>query len=151
MGRGGAGRADIDPPGEDRALPEPSRALVLALDELYRDAGKPSSREIAMEIRKGHYRDTVSHDTIAKMLRGRSVPRWDKWDAVVRALAVRNSQRHDPDTEARRMQELWLAAQDHANVSETREDIVPAPDITSCASQIPRGADETRSDPAAAS
>lgn len=148
MGRGGAGRAGIDPPGEDRAPPGPSRALFLALGELYRDAGKPSSREIAMEVRRGHYRDTVSHDTIAKMLRGHSVPRWDKWDAVVRALAVRNSQR-DPDTEARRMQGLWLAAHDQANVNEAPEDIVQAPDIISCDGQIPRGADETPSDPAA--
>lgn len=145
MGRGGAGRAGIDPPGEDRALPGPSRELVLALHELYRGAGKPSSREIALDVEKGHYRDTVSHDTIAKMLGGHSFPRWDKWDAVVRALAVRNAERCDPDAEARRVQELWLAAQDHANVNETPEDIIQAPDMSSCAGQIPRGAGKARS------
>jgi hypothetical protein len=150
MGRGGAGRVGIDPPGEDRALPGPSRELVLALHELYRGAGKPSSREIALAVEKGHYRDTVSHDTIAKMLRGHSFPRWDKWEPVVRALAARNAEQRDTDAEARRMQELWLAVQDHANMNETPGDIVQAPDITSGVGQIPRGAGETRSDPAAA-
>ncbi len=93
--------------------------------------------------------DTVSHDTIAKMLDGHSFPRWDKWEPVERALAARNAEQRDPDAEARRLQELRLGAHDYANVNETPEDIIRAPDITSYAGQIPRGAGKARPDPAA--
>jgi hypothetical protein len=91
----------------------PLRELVLALHDLYRAAGKPGVRVISTRIRaREDLRDTVSHETISAMLRGRGLPRWIKVECVVRQLAEWTVDHIDPDREVRRFHRLWLAASD---------------------------------------
>jgi hypothetical protein len=127
----------IEPPGLDRLPEGPGRDLVLALHGLYRGSGKPSTRRIAKDVQLGNYRDTVSHETVAAMLRGdRGLPRWEKLEAVVSVLALRHTSPLDPVAEATRMQELWHAAQGHANLDETARDSASTPAATPPASGI---------------
>jgi hypothetical protein len=105
--------AGIALPGLDRLPAGPHRDLTVALHRLYRGAGKPGTRQIAQAVMEGDYRDTVSHETVAAMLRGdEGLPRWVKLEAVVRVLAAWNTPRLDPDAEACQVQRLWHAAQD---------------------------------------
>jgi hypothetical protein len=114
----------IEPPGLDRLPEGPGRDLVLALHGLYRGSGRPSTRRIARDIQLGDYRDTVSHETVAAMLRGdRGLPRWEKLEAVVSVLALQHTPPLDPVTETIRMQELWHAAHGHANPGGTAQDL----------------------------
>jgi len=127
----------IEPPGPDRLPEGPSRDLVFALHALYRGSGKPSVRQIARAIRDGDYRDTVSHETVAAMLHGdRGLPRWEKLEAVVSVLALRHTPPLDPVAEATRMQELWHAAQGHANPGETVRDLARTAAATPSASGV---------------
>ena len=135
----------IEPPGLDRVPEGPGRDLVLALHGLYRGSGKPSTRRIAEDVLNGDYRDTVSHETVAAMLRGdRGLPRWEKLEAVVSVLALRHTPPLDPVAEATRMQALWHAAQGHTNLDETARDLARTPAATPPAS----GVIEAPADPA---
>ncbi len=134
--------AGIDLPGPDRLPAGPNRDLVGALHELYRGAGKPSTREIAQAVMRGDFRSTISHETVAAMLRGDGgLPRWAKLEAVVRILATWNTSPLDPDAEAARMQRLWHAVQDHRPAVETPEHTTSPPGITAV-SQAPPTAGE---------
>jgi tetratricopeptide (TPR) repeat protein len=95
-------------------LPDgPLRDLVIALHQLYRAAGKPGVRVISTKIKeRNDLRDTVSHETISAMLRGRGLPRWVKVECVVRQLAEWTVDETDPDRAVRRFHGLWLAASD---------------------------------------
>jgi hypothetical protein len=84
--------------------------LVVALHELYREAGQPGLRSIAKAIMAGDFRDTVSHEAVSGMLNGRGVPRWSKLECVVRQLAAWNAPPRDPDEAAARFLPLWQAA-----------------------------------------
>lgn len=124
----------ISLPGLDRLPPGPHRELVEALHELYRGAGKPSVRRIASAATEGPFRDTVSHETVSAMLHGKGgLPRWEKVDAVVRVLASWNPSPLDPDGEAGRVQQLWLAAHDGSGAAadaarhDTRSVAAPLP------------------------
>ncbi len=135
----------IEPPGVDRLPEGPGRDLVLALHALYRGSGKPSTRRIAEDVQNGDYRDTVSHETVAAMLRGdRGLPRWEKLEAVVSVLALRHTPPLDPVAEATRIQELWHAAQGHADLDEAARDLARTPAATPPAS----GVIEAPADPA---
>jgi hypothetical protein len=125
----------IEPPGLDRLPEGPGRDLVLALHALYRGSGKPSTRRITRDVQNGDYRDTVSHETVAAMLhRDRSLPRWEKLEAVVSVLALRHTPPLDPVAEATRMQEFWHAAQGHANLHETARNLARTPAAAPAAS-----------------
>src|SRR6266536_2506615 len=97
-------------PGLDRLPAGPHRDLVEALHQLYRGAGMPGLRPIVRAVMDGDYRDTVSHEKVAAMLRGEGLPRWSKLEPVVRVLASWHTSRPDVDTEAARLQRLWYAA-----------------------------------------
>jgi 1-deoxy-D-xylulose-5-phosphate synthase len=73
---------------------EPADRLVLALQDLHRRAGKPSSRRIAAGI------GTVSHTTVAEALSGRRIPTWPVVSSIVKQLG-------GSETEFR---SLWAAA-----------------------------------------
>jgi hypothetical protein len=109
--------------------PGPRRMLVEALHALYRGAGKPSMRRIAKAATDGPFRDTVSHETVSAVLNGKGgLPRWEKVDAVVRVLAGWNVPPADPDDEARRIQQLWHAAQDELPAAGTADPAAPPGD-----------------------
>jgi hypothetical protein len=90
--------------------PGPSRTLVETLHTLYDDAGRPGLREIATEVTKGEFRDTVSHEKVSAMLRGKGILKWSKYEPVVRVLALWATPERDAAREARRFKKLWDAA-----------------------------------------
>lgn len=100
----------IELPAEDQLPAGPSRDLVVALHELYSGAGRPGLRSIATAIRRGDFRDTVSHEAISDMLKGKGVPRFSKLECVVLQLAAWNTARPDPGETATRFLHLWRAA-----------------------------------------
>jgi Ig-like domain from next to BRCA1 gene/Helix-turn-helix domain len=71
------------------------RDLVLALRQLHRHAGEPSTRDIAKAI-------NYSHTTVAKAMNGDRCPSWPVLRAIVRGL------HGDED----RFRELWVAVRD---------------------------------------
>lgn len=85
--------------------------LVTALRQLHFAAGMPTTRRISAAVRVAGV-ESVSHETVAAMLRGAALPRWPKLEAVVRQLAQWAPADVDPDREARRFQALWLHAGD---------------------------------------
>lgn len=118
----------IELPELDRLPDGPHRELVLALRVLYQGAGNRSLRKIVGDVRADDdYDDTVSYETVRTMLRGDSLPRWEKLEPVVRVLALRHTPRLDPVAEAKRMQKLWHAAQGHTDLDETARDLANVP------------------------
>jgi DNA-binding phage protein len=75
------------------ALTGPSRELLVTIQQIHREAGEPSMRDIARLAE-------LSHDTVHRVLVGRSTcPTWRSLSRVVRALGG--------DVEA--VRRLWLA------------------------------------------
>ena len=103
-------RVGVQLPGEDELPGSPERDLVVALHGLYSGAGRPGLREIAKAVIDGDFRDTVSHEAVSDMLKGKSLPRWSKLECVVRQLADWNAPRLDPEVTAARFLQLWQAA-----------------------------------------
>lgn len=100
----------VELPGEDRLPAGPQRELALALHDLYRGAGRPPLRRIALEIRAdSQYPDTVSHEAAGAMLRGQGTPRWSKLECLVRFLAVKHHPRLEPEEQVDRFLSLWNA------------------------------------------
>lgn len=99
-------------PGVD-ALPHGGhRDLVAALHDLYGKAGRPGARRVSQAVREiDDLSDSVSHETVASMLRGAVLPKWSKLQAVTWVLATWSVDRPDPDEIVRHMHRLWLAAQ----------------------------------------
>ena len=62
------------------------REFVEALFALYREAWRPTLREISNEIERSDSAATASPATIRRMLRGTTVPSWQIVNAVVLAL-----------------------------------------------------------------
>jgi len=100
----------IPMPEPDRLPPGPHRDLVKALHRLYRGAGVPGLRRITKAVMEGDFRDTVSHEKVAAMLRGDGLPRWTKLEPVVRVLASWHTPGLDVDTETAQLLQLWHAA-----------------------------------------
>lgn len=74
-------------------LPDgPRRLFVQELFFHVREAGRPTPRDLAEEIRVDDYLSAlVSRETIRKMLRGETVPsRWEKVDTVFTVLCRRS-------------------------------------------------------------
>lgn len=81
-----------------RKLPEPGAPchdLLVALRELHLHAGEPSTREIERSAGRA-----ISHETINRVLRSGSLPRWRSLEPVVKAL--------EGDVETFRA--LWVSA-----------------------------------------
>ncbi len=74
-------------PTETDLPPGPVRDFVELLFRFYREARRPTLREISDTILKGDYVGTASPETIRRMLRGTTVPaHWETVEAVYRAL-----------------------------------------------------------------
>jgi hypothetical protein len=82
-------------PSEEELAPGTVRDFVLLLFALYRAADRPTLREISKAVEDGNYRGTASTETVRRMLRGDSVPRWETVEAVFEALC--NLAEWDPD------------------------------------------------------
>jgi tetratricopeptide (TPR) repeat protein len=98
-------------PSEERLPPGPLRDLVRELHDLYRTAGAPSARTISTAIRRDlKMQDTVSHETVSGMLRGELLPRWPKFESVVRQLTAWAIDPRPGQSDIRRWFRLWSAA-----------------------------------------
>ena len=62
---------------DDLKSPDPSQSLTLALGDLHRAVGKPTSRQIADGV------GSVSHTSIADTLAGRRIPSWRILEKIV--------------------------------------------------------------------
>lgn len=78
--------------------PGPVNDLFTRLDDLYSKAGRPSMREIARRVGRGH----ISSSTVHNVMSGSRVPAWDYLEKIVNALGG-NSSRDD-------FHALWNAA-----------------------------------------
>lgn len=93
----------------------PHRQLLLAVHRLYRDAGRPGIQRTSKAIRtRNDLRDTISHEAISKILRGKVTPRqWQKLEALVCQYLDWSVDRPDPEACAatvRDIQNLWHRA-----------------------------------------
>lgn len=88
-------------PGPDELPPGTRRAFVAELFFHYTEAGRPTPARVAATTRSMTDAFPVSRETIRRLLRGESVARWERVDAVLRALCEMGNQ--DPDR--RRWQE----------------------------------------------
>ena len=84
--------------------------------ELYRQAGLPGTRKIA-EVSQDqdrakflHLRDSISHEGVSAILRGKGIPYWSKVECLVRILTDRAVGRPDVDVTVMRFHSLWLSA-----------------------------------------
>jgi hypothetical protein len=93
-------------------LPHDKRSLLEALHRLYRSAGMPSSRQVSEWVRDNDdFRDTVSQETVIKLLNGDTVPKWSKLEPILLVLTQRATDKPQPETVIAHFQELWLATQ----------------------------------------
>ncbi|MFF7251455.1 hypothetical protein ACFZBU_47270 [Embleya sp. NPDC008237] len=100
----------IEMPNEEGLPPGPRRDLVAAFHELYTEAGCPGTRNLAKGInRNNRFPTTVSHETLAKLLHGRSVPAWSRLDTAVRYLVSLSFREPDEDATVARFHALWRA------------------------------------------
>ncbi len=110
----------IELPGEGQLPPGPLRALIAEVHDLYRNSGNPSTRVISSAIQgRDDFPDTVSHDLVSLILRGKVLPKWSKLEVLVRFLVERSVQRPDLDATLRRVHELWIAADKEKKETET--------------------------------
>ena len=107
------------------------RDFVWLLFYFYRQAHRPTLREISDRIRNSDLPGTASTETIRRMLRGTTVPtHWDTVEAVF--LALCDLARREPDTRltfqgddlTRRahLERLWHRALDEPGYYETPRD-----------------------------
>ncbi|WP_373320267.1 STAS domain-containing protein [Virgisporangium aurantiacum] len=99
---------------DERTVPSgPLRDLVLALHDLYRDAGMPGTRWISHQVnRRDDLPDTLSHEGVSALLRGTGRPRWAKVESLVRVLVARSVRGRDTTTEVANIHALWLRVAD---------------------------------------
>ncbi len=96
-------------PPKSEIPPGPHRNLLIALHDLYQLAGFPSTRDVSKVITRSEFaRDSMSHQTVANILRGRRVPRWLKVEALVDALLTL-ARRETVLSEIDCFRSLWLS------------------------------------------
>jgi hypothetical protein len=106
------GRLRIVIPGTDALPSGPQRALTEALHTLYRDAGLPSTRNISAAARKNSkLADTISPDTVSRLLRGAPAGSWLKVESLASTL-LEMSGASDPGAGLHRIKDLYLEAND---------------------------------------
>ncbi|WP_406294372.1 hypothetical protein OG948_05905 [Embleya sp. NBC_00888] len=93
----------------------PHRRLLLAVHQLYMDAGSPGIHRTSRSIRaRDDLHDTISHEAISKILRGKVIPqRWHKLEALLRQYLDESVDRPGPEDIAaavREVQTLWYRA-----------------------------------------
>ena len=113
-------------PSETELPAGPVREFVAILFDLYREAHRPTLRQISSVIRRLDLPGTASTETIRKMLRGTTVPRWPTVEVVLLALceiAETHPDQEFPDqaawnTSSRQqvVANLWDRAQDEPDV-----------------------------------
>jgi tetratricopeptide (TPR) repeat protein len=118
-------------PDRGRLPPGAARDFVEALHGLYDRAGQPASRRISRTIYRKHELASVSHETVSSVLRGDSVPAWDKIHSIVTALGEMSVGGPVPvaqfDELTRYFHRLWIAARRPVdNVSPSESDDRPS-------------------------
>ncbi len=119
-------------PSEGDLPPGALRDFVLALHQIYDEAGQPAARVVSRTIVKmlpSSVLESVSHETVSAALRGKGAPpSWKKVRSIVTALLSLWENGADPQRELPRMKALWIAAR--AGTPELpAEDPIPARDI----------------------
>jgi tetratricopeptide (TPR) repeat protein len=101
-------------PSEGEVPPGPLRDFVLALHQIYDEAGQPAARIISRAIERmlpAPGLESVSHETVLVALRGKGTPSsWLKVRSIVTVLLAMWESGADPARELPRMKTLWLAA-----------------------------------------
>lgn len=118
-------------PGEDELPAGPRRDLVATIHTLYSDAGRPGTRTMAKAIAKDNTLPaTVSHETLAGLLPGRTVPEWPRLHAAVQHLAGASFRpTADPGETVARFHALWLAERDSPRPKGPLPDATAAPPV----------------------
>jgi tetratricopeptide (TPR) repeat protein len=96
-------------PGRDKVPSGPRRDFAEALHDIYDLAGQPASRQISRAIFRSESLESVSHETVSALLRGR-ITAWGKVQSVVTVLARMSIRELEPDAVMTRFHHLWLAA-----------------------------------------
>ncbi len=110
-------------PSEKDLPPGVHRNLVIKLHELYRRAGFPGIKSISnASIHLGDNCDIISHQGASNILSGKSIPRWNKLEALVLVLAGLDVSRPEPRKIAQEFHTLWVPLIEGTPVSH------PAPD-----------------------
>ncbi|MES9539212.1 hypothetical protein [Actinomadura sp. NPDC000600] len=95
---------------EDALPPGPHRDLVVALQEIHAAAGWPSTRRIS-RIEAEEFPGTLSHERVRTIISGKTLPRWETLETLVRALVhLRGSAPREVAAEVSRFMSLWKAA-----------------------------------------
>lgn len=88
----------------------PHRDLVVALQEIHAAAGWPSTRVIS-KVESEESPGTLSHERVRTIISGRTLPRWETLETLVRALVqLRGSAPRGVAVEVERFMSLWKAA-----------------------------------------
>ncbi|WP_141765403.1 hypothetical protein [Streptomyces malaysiensis] len=119
-------------PNTDQIPDGPHRRLLLAVHQLYRDAGKPGIHHTSRTIRsRNDLRDTISHEAISRILRGEVMPRrWQKLEALIQQYLDWSVDRPSPEESAmalRKIQTLWHQATDAADKTATASTVRSRP------------------------
>ncbi|MEW2635388.1 hypothetical protein AB0903_28025 [Streptomyces sp. NPDC048389] len=127
----------IDMPDTNRVPEGPHRQLLLALHELYRDAGRPGIKRTSDTIQgRNDLPGTISHEGISKILHGTVLPQhWQKLESLVRQYLTWSVDQPRPEHAAdtvRKILGLWHDA------TEQRTRQVPTPeDVVRRALELP--------------
>ncbi|SDT02131.1 FxSxx-COOH system tetratricopeptide repeat protein [Actinoplanes derwentensis] len=108
-------------PGPD-ALPEgPRRDLVVRLHTLYRQAGRPATRNISRRIETDRSLETVSHETINSILRAKNknAPTWNKLKPIIITLCRMSENQVDSSRELVECLALWNQIEEPQSEPET--------------------------------
>jgi hypothetical protein len=110
------------PQPEDGPPAEFKQPLIDALFELYGAAGKPSYRQMSVDIKADDsLKHSMSHDTVAKVFAGTSaLIKWQNIECLVRYLVRQAVVPLDETAEVRRLHGLWLPYSESANPARNR-------------------------------
>ncbi|MFD3330163.1 hypothetical protein [Streptomyces sp. NPDC058701] len=116
---------------DTRHVPEgPHRQLLLALHQLYRDAGRPGIKRTSDTIQgRNDLPGTLSHEGISKILHGTVVPQhWQKLESLVRQYLTWSVDQTRPEQAAdtvRNILDLWhKATEERTRKVYTPEEVV---------------------------
>ena len=121
-------------PSEEDLPPGTVRDFVWLLFFFYRDARRPTLREISDRIRKSDLPGTASTETIRRMLRGKTVPaNWKTVEAVLEVLCDLSGKgldsrlKYEGDDGTRRghLERLWHRALDEPHTRYGQPDSDP--------------------------